>query len=92
MNRILSMKATVLLLLTVCALVLTSCARNYTITLNSGNRITTKGKPKLERGYYVFKDSQGQPGSVPLGRVREVSPSNMRSSRVSSGYSAEPMK
>lgn len=92
MNRILSMKATVLLLLTVCALLVSGCARNYTITLNSGNRITTKGKPKLERGYYVFKDFQGQPGSIPAGRVREVSPSNMVSSRVNSGYSAEPVK
>lgn len=86
------MKAPVLLLLTVGALALTGCVRNYTITLNSGNRITTKGKPKMERGYYVFKDSKGQLGSVPAGRVREVSPSNMASSRVSSGYSAEPMK
>lgn len=92
MTRILSMKSTALLLLTVCALFLTGCARNYTITLNSGNRITTKGKPKLEHGHYVFKDYKGQPGSVPAGRVREVSPSNMASSRVSSGYSAEPMK
>lgn len=86
------MKSIVLAMLTVCALGFTGCARNYTITLNSGNRITTKGKPRQERGYYVFKDSQGQPGSVPVGRVREVSPSNMTSSRVSSGYSAEPMK
>lgn len=92
MNRILSMKATILLLLMVGALVFTGCARNYTITLTSGNRITTKGKPREERGYYVYKDSQGQPGSVPIGRVREVSPSNMASSRVNSGYSAEPMK
>ena len=92
MTRIMSMKPPALLLLTVCSLVLTGCARNYTLTLNSGSRITTKGKPKLEHGYYVFKDSQGKPGSVPAGRVRELSPSNMTSSRVNSGYSAEPIK
>lgn len=86
------MKSTALLLLCVCLLSLAGCARNYTITLNSGSRITTKGKPKLEKGYYVFKDYQGKPGSVPAGRVREVSPSNMTSSRVNSGFSAEPMK
>lgn len=92
MTRILSMKSNTLLLLTVGALLLTGCARSYTITLNSGNRITTQGKPKLQHGHYVFKDFKGQPGSVPAGRVREVSPSNMTSSRVSSGYSAEPVK
>jgi len=86
------MKSTALLLLMVCALVFTGCARNYTITLSSGSRITTKGKPKLQHGYYVYKDYQGKPGSVPAGRVREVSPSNMTSSRVNSGYSAEPIK
>ena len=81
-----------ILLLTLCALTLMGCARHYTITLNSGNRITTQGKPKLERGYYVYKDMKGQIGSMPAGRVREVAPSNMTSSRTSSGYSAEPMK
>ena len=92
MTRSLYMKTNCLLLLAGCALFFAGCARGYTITLNSGNRITTKGKPKLEHGYYVFKDYQGKPGSIPAGRVREVSPSNMASSRVNSGYSAEPVK
>ena len=73
-------------------LLLTGCARHYTMTLNNGNRITTLGKPKLQNGAYVFKDAKGQPGSVPAGRVQEVSPSNMTSSRTSSGFKAEPTR
>jgi len=71
-------------------LLLAGCARHYTITLNSGNRITTLGKPRLEHGSYVFKDAKGQESRVSAGRVREVAPSNMTSSRSSSGFSATP--
>ena len=75
------------------ALLFTGCAsRHYTITLNNGNRITAQGKPRLEQGYYVFKDTKGQPQSVASGRVREVAPANMTSSRINSGFSASPTK
>ena len=74
------------------ALLVAGCARHYTITLNSGSRISTLGKPRLQGGNYVFKDAKGQPGSVPAGRVQEVSPASMTSSRVSSGFSAAPNK
>ena len=74
------------------ALLLTGCARHYTMTLSNGNRITTLGKPKLQNGTYIFKDAKGQPGAVPAGRVQEVSPANMSSSRTSSGFKAEPTR
>jgi len=73
-------------------LLLVGCARHYTITLSNGHRITTQGKPRLQNGTYVFKDAKGQPSSIPAGRVQEVSPSNMTSSRTSSGFKAEPTR
>ena len=59
------------------AVLLTSCARHYVITLNTGARITTVGKPRLENGAYVFKDTKGQPDSVFAGSVREIAPASM---------------
>ena len=59
------------------AVLLTSCARHYVITLNTGARITTVGKPRLENGAYVFKDTKGQPDSVFAGSVREIAPPSM---------------
>ena len=71
---------------------LTGCASRYTITLTNGNRITATSKPKLQNGGYVFKDAKGQQAFITAGRVREVAPANMASSRTSSGYSAAPDK
>ena len=59
------------------ALLLTGCARNYVITLTSGARITSRGKPKLQGATYVFKDAKGQPAQVSAGRVREIAPASM---------------
>jgi hypothetical protein len=80
----------IFVLLFIC--LLTGCASRYTLTLNSGNRITATSKPKLQNGSYIFKDAKGELISVPAGRVREVAPANMASTRGSSGYSAEPIK
>jgi len=59
------------------ALLLAGCTHHYVITLNSGARITTVGKPRLENGAYVFKDTKGQPNSVFAGSVREIAPASM---------------
>lgn len=83
------MKSSLALTLLVLTL-LAGCARNYTITLSNGARVTGVGKPRLEGGYYVFKDVQGQPVSIPAGRVREITPSSMTSARTSSGFKSEP--
>lgn len=55
-------------------LVVSGCARRYQITLNNGNTITTKTKPKLnpETGAYIFKDAEGKPTSLPRFRVRQI--------------------
>ena len=65
------------------AVFLTSCTRHYVITLNSGARITTVGKPRLESGTYVFKDAKGQLDSVFAGSVREIAPASMSKSEKS---------
>ena len=67
----------VLLAIVLGSSLLTGCTRHYVITLNNGARITTVGKPQLQRGSYVFKDAKGQPAAVPAGRVREVAPASM---------------
>lgn len=72
------------------AVLLTGCARNYTITLSNGSRISGYGKPRLTGGSYVFKDAKGQPIYVPAGRVRVIEPTSMVGSRQSSGFKAEP--
>jgi len=59
------------------ALLLCGCARTYIITLTNGARVTSKGKPKLQNGSYVFKDVKGQPAQVSAGRVREIAPASM---------------
>lgn len=87
------MKSPLLLASLLAAILVAGCAsRHYTITLNNGNRITTQGKPRLDHGNYIFKDTKGQLQSVASGRVREVAPANMTSSRINSGFSASPTK
>ena len=56
------------------ALAVTGCRTNYQVTLNNGNRITTSTKPKLVRGYYVFKDVYGHTNHVSEARVRAIEP------------------
>jgi hypothetical protein len=63
--------------LSICAFLMTGCAHPYVLKMQNGTRITTSTKPKLEHGYYVFKDSQGRPMQVLPGRIREIEPASM---------------
>jgi hypothetical protein len=51
---------------------LSGCAHQYVMKLNNGAKVSTQGKPKLEHGYYVYKDANGQPRSMSQGRVVEI--------------------
>jgi hypothetical protein len=53
------------------------------MTLSNGNRITTVGKPKFERGYYRYIDINGQTNYVSAGSVQSWEP-------ASRGYTEEP--
>ncbi len=61
----------ILALIAFCA---TGCARYYQITLQNGNRITTRGKPKYDRGFYVFRDLNGRTNEISESRVRLIEP------------------
>ena len=65
-----------LLALTLCA----GCTSHYNITVNNGEVITSRGKPKLDKehtGYY-FTDASGNPDYVSLGRVQEIEPQSWK--------------
>ena len=65
------------LILWLLLIALCGCARQYVITLSNGSRLSTKGKPHLEGGYYVFKDALGQQNRISAGRVSEIAPASM---------------
>jgi len=65
-----------LLLFLAGCLAFTGCARRYVVRMTNGARITAAGKPKLEKGFYVFKDTRGNEMYVSQGRVLEIAPAS----------------
>lgn len=51
----------------------TGCARRYNITMTNGTQLTAASKPKLQGGYYSYKDANGATQYISQGRVREIS-------------------
>ena len=56
---------------------LSGCAHQYVMKLSNGRQISTPSKPKLQHGYYYYKDALGKENAVPAGRVVEVEPASM---------------
>ena len=74
-------------------LVLTGCARGYILTLNNGERIKAKSKPRFDKGFYYFKDASGRAADpVFAGRVREIAPSSQSSGSQTSDFKFAPSK
>lgn len=73
-------------------MLLTGCTRRYVVTMVNGSQVYVIGKPKLERGEYVAKDTAGQPVRIPQGGVREIAPASMHSSSKNSGFQTSPTK
>jgi hypothetical protein len=69
-------RAAILLICCLLTLAAGGCARSYVMKMQNGTRLTTSNKPKLDRGYYVFKDSSGRKMQIPAGRVREIEPAS----------------
>ena len=68
-------------------LLMTGCARTYVLTLNNGDRIRTHGKPRLERGFYYYKDASGRDANpIFSGKVTEIAPASMASPNQASVF------
>jgi hypothetical protein len=78
---------TLLLLALACVLLTSGCAHTYVLTLSNGERIRTSGKPRLDRGFYYFKDASGHEAPpVFSGHVTEIAPASMASPDPSSTF------
>lgn len=74
------------------AALLSGCARSYVMRMQNGTKITTSNKPKLDKGYYVFKDISGRKVQIPAGRVREIEPASMAAEEKSQFSLSTPKK
>jgi len=56
-------------------LLLIGCAPRYNIVLNSGQKITARGKPKRDQfGMFSYIDANGLPAKISSGQIRTVEP------------------
>jgi hypothetical protein len=55
------------------------CRSTYDIRLNTGEVITAKGKPHLdkEKNAWIYTDASGRLSGIPAGRVTQVAPQSM---------------
>jgi len=60
----------VLVLIAICFLA--GCSTTYVIRLNNSDQIIAKSRPRLVRGFYVFKDINGQEVRISDLKVREI--------------------
>lgn len=68
-------------------LLLSGCARDYVLTLSSGEHIHAASKPKLVNGFYYYKDASGRDGRpVFSGSVSEIAPASMASGNPTAGF------
>lgn len=77
-NNFRNMKKIISVLLLIAA-ICTGCTTRYSLILTNGDVITSMGKPKFDeqKGYYLYKDADGQTNIVFASKVREVAPSSM---------------
>ena len=68
---------TIVSILLLGTVLLSGCARRYVITQNNGATISTRSKPKLKNGSYVYRDFEGRTTSIPAGSVRQIAPASM---------------
>ena len=73
-------------------ILLTGCAHQYVLTLNSGRQIGAKSKPELKNGAYFFKNASGVETSVPAGRVAQIETASSAARGSKPGYLESPSK
>ena len=61
-----------ILLLSLATVLLAGCHSSYVITLNSGTKLSSLGKPKLVGGMYFYKDANGQDVQISSSRIKSI--------------------
>jgi len=71
------MKRLRFLFLLAMASALAGCANSYMMRLSNGSKIISANKPKLQNGYYMYKDARGEKHYISQARVFEIAPASM---------------